>query len=157
MKDVAALCGYMSSDLVARHMSFDYGSTNPIMVAYYNAFKYLVLPTGKVTTQSEDDKLVDIVQTHNMWRPHYYGTTTLDYKTLYIVINNDEMDNYVKNNYIEYNQVGDMENNLTCVHQHIYLFERAQTVSDDVFAVVSSKWEALQVRFPTTRDYIYLG
>ena len=52
----------------------------------------------KNITNSEEDKLMDMVQTQCIWRPHHHGATPNDYKTFYIVIDGEELDTYVKNN-----------------------------------------------------------
>ena len=100
------------------------------------SFQYAVLPSAKETTDSEEDDLMDIVQAQYMWWPHHHGTTPKDCKTFFIVIDNDELDAYVKSNY---NTIKSATwKNFPRVHQHIHLFEGAQTSLDYMFAVVTS-------------------
>ena len=89
-----------------------------LQVLYYNAFQYLVC----LLTKSQTARMIS-------WRLSRltacddHITMGLHHRTytLYIVIDDDKLDTYVKSNYNTINLVT-WRNNLTCVHQHIHLF-----------------------------------
>ena len=67
-----------------------------------------------------------------------------------MVIDDDELDNYVKSDYNTI-KLSTWKNNLTRIHQHIHFLEKAQSALDYMFAVISATMGGT-----ATRDYTYL-
>ena len=74
LKDAESIHDYMTRD-----MAFD-RTQSPTMMAYYNAFKYLV-PFGDASSSNPEESLMETLQDHYMSRPHHHTTTELEEMT----------------------------------------------------------------------------
>ena len=74
LKDAESIYDYVSEDINQKHLSFDFRIASPTVMAYYNAFTYVV-PMADDTTEEAEEALMETLQNDYTARPHHYTTS----------------------------------------------------------------------------------
>ena len=89
------------------------------MMAYYNAFKYLV-PFEDTTSEDAGEPLMEILQNHYVSRPHHHTTTEHEEKTYDLLLDDTELGHYKASMYQNI-KLDSSKQGLMRAHQHLHV------------------------------------